>query len=88
MEKIPEIEALEAVFRRQVQTFPEILSDHDFRVVAHSDREVVIIADLNAGDEVTESEFIDLEKELEQKVLKAVSNVAYCSFVISPKYAY
>jgi cation diffusion facilitator family transporter len=88
MEKTPEIEAMEAVFRRQVQDMPEILSYHDFRVIAHSGQKIIIVADLNAADEVPESGFADLEKELEQKVLKVVPNVAYCSFMISPKYAY
>ncbi len=88
LEKTPEIEAMEEVFRRQVQDIPEILSYHDFRVIAHSNRTVIIVADLNASEEVGESGFAELEKELERRMLKAVPDVAYCSFTISPKYAY
>ncbi len=59
LEKTPEIEAMETVFRHLVQEIPEILSYHDFRVIAHSDQRIIVVADLNAADEVPESGFAD-----------------------------
>jgi cation diffusion facilitator family transporter len=88
MEKTPEIQAVEDRFREQVKAMPEILSYHDFRVVAHSDRRIIIIADLNVEDTIPEAEFEHLAAELEQRVIQSVPNVAYCSFYVTPKYAY
>jgi len=88
MEKSPEIQAVEDSFRSQVQDMPEILSYHDFRVIAHSDKRIIIVADLNAADAVPEKDFERLSKELERRVCRAIPNVAYCSFYVTPKYAY
>jgi divalent metal cation (Fe/Co/Zn/Cd) transporter len=88
MDQTPEIQAVEDTFRAQVQSMPEILSYHDFRVIAHSDQKIIIVADLNAADAVPEEDFERLGKELEQRMFKAVPNVAYCSFYVTPKYAY
>jgi divalent metal cation (Fe/Co/Zn/Cd) transporter len=88
MDQTPEIQAVEDTFRAQVQSMPEILSYHDFRVIAHSGQKIIIVADLNAADAVPEEDFERLGKELEQRMFKAVPNVAYCSFYVTPKYAY
>lgn len=88
IEQTPEIQAMEDVFRTQVQAMPEFLSYHDFRVIAHSDQRVIIVADLNAADDVPEDRYDGVSKELEQRVLGAIPNVAYCSFSVAPKYAY
>jgi cation diffusion facilitator family transporter len=88
MEKTPEIQAVEDKLRAQVQGMPEFLSYHDFRVIAHSEKRIIIVADLNAADDVPESRYDELSKDLEQRVLKVIPNVAYCSFSVAPKYAY
>ena len=88
LEQTPEIQAMEDTFRALVQGMPEFTSYHDFRVIAHSDRRVIIVADMNAADDVPEDRYDELSKELEQRVQKAIPNVAYCSFAVAPKYAY
>ncbi len=88
LDNSPETQAVEDAFRAQVQGMPEFLSYHDFRVIAHSDKRIIVVADINAADAVPESDFERLSKELEQRVCKAIPNVAYCSFYVTPKYAY
>ncbi len=88
LEKSPEVKAVEEKFQAQVQGMPEFLSYHDFRVVAHSEKRIIILADLDSADDVPESDFERLSKELEQRVCRAIPNVAYCSFYVTPKYAY
>ncbi len=88
LEKTPEIQAVEDRFREQVTAMPEIVSYHDFRVVAHSERRIIIIADLNAAEIIPEEEFERLAAELEQRVIRSIPDVAYCSFYVTPKYAY
>jgi divalent metal cation (Fe/Co/Zn/Cd) transporter len=79
---------VEEKFQAQVQGMPEFLSYHDFRVVAHSTKRIIIAADLNAAAAVPEADFERLSKELEQRVCRAIPSVAYCSFYVAPKYAY
>jgi cation diffusion facilitator family transporter len=88
MENTPEVQAVEDTFRAQVQSMPQLLSYHDFRVIAHSDQRIIIVADLNTADTVPESDFERLSKELEQRARQAIPNLAYCSFYVTPKYAY
>jgi divalent metal cation (Fe/Co/Zn/Cd) transporter len=88
MEKTPEIQSVEDQFRAQLQSMPEFLSYHDFRVIAHSDKRIILVADLNAADAVPEEDFERLSKALEQRVCHTIPNVAYCSFYVTPKYAY
>jgi divalent metal cation (Fe/Co/Zn/Cd) transporter len=88
MEKTPEILAVEEKFRKVVQEIPGVISYHDFRVVAHSKQKIILVADVDVEDEVPESEFDRIAKELEQRVLEVIPNIAYCSFYITPKYAY
>lgn len=88
LEKTPEIQAVEDRFREIMQGIPEIISYHDFRVVAHSQDKILVIADIDVQENVPESEFAALSKELESKVIQAIPNVEYCSFYVTPKYAY
>ena len=88
LEKSPEVKAVEEKFRAQVRGMPEFISYHDFRVIAHSEKRIIIVADVDSADDVPESDFERLSKELEQRVCKAIPNVAYCSFYVTPKYAY
>ncbi len=88
MDKSPETQSVEDIFRAQVQSMPEFLSYHDFRVIAHSDKRIIIVADLNAADAVPEADFERLSKELEQRAGHAIPNLAYASFYVTPKYSY
>jgi len=88
MEKTPEIQAVEDDFRKIVQEMPGVISYHDFRVVAHSKKRIILIADIDVEEDVPETDFEKVTKELEQRAIKAIPNIAYCVFYVTPKYAY
>jgi cation diffusion facilitator family transporter len=88
MERTPEIQAIEDNFKKILQAFPQIASYHDFRVVAESRERVIIVADIDVKEEVAEGEFSQISEDLESRVMEEIPNVAYCSFYITPKFAY
>ena len=88
MERTPEIEAVEAKFKVILKAFPQIIAYHDFRVIAASPEKIIIVADIDLKEEVPENEFGQISKKLEKSVLDDMKNVAYCSFYITPKFAY
>lgn len=88
MEKSPEIRAIEEKFESTIREFPRIVAYHDFRIVAHSKDQILIVADIDVQQEVPETEFGGIAKKLESRVIKKIPNVLYCSFYITPKYAY
>jgi cation diffusion facilitator family transporter len=88
LEPTPEIMAIQQEFKKIVDGFPEITGYHDFRMVAESKKNNIILADIDVADEVTESEFDDLKKRLNIKCVETIPDIAYCSFYITPKYAY
>jgi divalent metal cation (Fe/Co/Zn/Cd) transporter len=88
LEKTPRTRAVEEAFRAVMRGMPDIVSYHDFRVVAHSDQRIIVVADLDADESVPESRYPELAKELERRLTEAVPDVAYCSFYVTPKYAY
>lgn len=88
LEKTPETQAVENTFRKIVQEMPGVISFHDFRIVAHSKQKMILIADIDVEEEIPESAFASITEELEQRVLEAMPNIAYCSFYVTPKYAY
>jgi cation diffusion facilitator family transporter len=88
LEPTPEILAIQEEFKNVLEDFSEIIGYHDFRVVAESTKKKIILADIDVADEVTESEFDDLKKRLNLRCVEKIPNIAYCSFYITPKYAY
>jgi divalent metal cation (Fe/Co/Zn/Cd) transporter len=88
MEKTPEIQAIEDRFKEILKAFPQITNYHDFRVVAESRERIIIVTDIDAKEEVAESEFGQISEDLEAQVIEEIPNVAYCSFHITPKFAY
>jgi cation diffusion facilitator family transporter len=88
LEPTPEIRAIEDRFKKVLEDFPEIIAYHDFRVVAESKKTKIIVADIDAAEKVSESEFESLAKRLNIKCVEKIPNIAYCSFYITPKYAY
>jgi divalent metal cation (Fe/Co/Zn/Cd) transporter len=88
MEKTPEIEAIEDQFRRILEIFPQIIDYHDFRVIAESPERIIIVSDIDVSEDVVESEFSKIAKDLESELRKIISNIAYCQFYITPKFAY
>jgi cation diffusion facilitator family transporter len=88
MEWTPEIQAVEDQFKNILEDFPQILSYHDFRVIGESAERIIIVADVDVTEEVVETEFAQITKDLEERIMKEIPNVAYCSFYVTPKYAY
>jgi hypothetical protein len=48
----------------------------------------IIVADIDLIEDVTEDKFSQISKELTTRVMEEIQNVAYCSFYITPKFAY
>lgn len=88
MEKTPEILSTENKFMEILKSFPQIISYHDFRVVAESRTKIIIICDIDVKEEIPEDEFSQIQKDLEARIMKDIPNVAYCTFYITPKFAY
>lgn len=88
LEKTPEIEAIEGQFSEIIEQDAKIISYHDFRVVAESPELIIILADIDVAEEVPENEFESIAANLEARVMSVISNVAYCGFYVTPKFAY
>jgi len=88
LEKTPEIEAMEAQFKEIVAQDDRITGYHGFRVVMASRRQIIVCADIDVSDKVPESEFEAVATAVEDRVKKAIADVAYCSFYVTPKYSY
>jgi cation diffusion facilitator family transporter len=88
MEMTPEIKAKEKQFKEIVKSIPDISGYHEFRVIAESNERIIIAADLDVKEDIPESEFEPLADLLEEKVMDAIPNVAYCAFYVTPKFAY
>jgi cation diffusion facilitator family transporter len=88
LEPTPEIQAIEEGFKKVLDDYPEITGYHDFRVVAESKKSKIIIADIDTAENIPQSEFENLAKNLNMKCVEKIPGIAYCSFYITPKYAY
>lgn len=88
MERTPEIAALEEKFSRIVDEVEDISGFHGFRVVGTADERIIIVADLNADLKVPEAKYDELAASLEERVKRQMGNVEYCTFYVTPKYAF
>lgn len=88
MERTPEIAALEERFARIVEEVEDISGFHGFRVVGTADEQIIIVADLNADLRVPEAKYNELAASLEERVKQQMKNVEYCTFYVTPKYAF
>ncbi len=57
-------------------------------MIAESSEKIIVAADIIAADDVSEAEFEEVTEELEDRVKSEIPNVTYCSFYVTPKYAY
>lgn len=48
----------------------------------------MIVADINIREDVAEDQFGHISENLEAQVMADIPNVAYCSFYVTPKFAY
>ena len=88
MERTPEIQALEDLFRTLLSRLDMMEAYHDFRLIAESPEKIIIATDLDVAENVDESDHEQLMKNLEHMVLETIPGVAYCSFYITPRFAY
>jgi hypothetical protein len=88
MEMTPEIKAIEDRFKQIINTFPQIVSYHDFRVVAGTRGRIIIVADIDLKEEIVEDSFNQISKTLGTQVKKEIEHVLYCNFYITPKFSY
>ena len=88
MEMTPEMQAIEDKFKNIVKTFPQIVSYHDFRVVAGTRGRIIIVADIDLKEEIAEENFGQISKDLGIQVKKEIPHVLYCNFYITPKFSY
>ena len=88
IEKTLEIQAVEDRFKKVLENFPQVIDYHDFRVIAESPKRIVIVADVDVKEDVPESEFEQIAKDLESTAREEIPNIAYCQFYITPKFAY
>ena len=88
LEKTPEVQGVEAQFKKIVEQDPRITGYHDFRVVAESPGRIIILADVDVVEEVPEGEFKTVASNLESQVKAIIPNVAYCGFYVTPKFSY
>ena len=87
-EKTPELEAIEDKFKKIVAEDPRIISYHDFRIISESETQIIIAADIDVREEIPVSEFQEIAGDLEARAHNIVTNLAYCSFYVTPKFAY
>jgi cation diffusion facilitator family transporter len=88
LEPTPEIQNIKDQFANVVKDFPEIIGYHDFRVVSGPANKKLIVADIDASEDIPESEFEQVAKDLNRSVVERIPNIAYCSFYITPKFSY
>jgi cation diffusion facilitator family transporter len=88
LEMTPDIQAIEDQFRRIVEDIPKIVGYHDFRVIAESSERVIIAADIDMAEDVPESDLKSIRRELAERILREIPNIAYSTLYITPKYAY
>ena len=83
-----EILTIEKKFALAVSEDKRIINYHDFRVVSETEETILIIADIDADYHIPVSEFSDIAHSLEERVLKVIPNLSYCSFYVTPLFAY
>jgi len=57
-------------------------------LMAESPKRIVIVADVDVKEDVPESEFEQIAKDLESTAREEIPNISYCQFYITPKFAY
>ena len=55
---------------------------------AASCEKIVLVADIDVSEDIPESEFEKIAKDLEASCRDEIANIEYCQFYITPKYAY
>lgn len=88
LEFTPEIQDIKNQFTKVIEDLPEIIGYHDFRVISGPSNKKIIVADIDAAENIQEFEFHKLAENLNSLVIKKIPNIAYCSFYVTPKFSY
>lgn len=88
MEHTPETRAIEHTFKGIIDEIESIIAYHDFRIVADSPERIIIVADIDVTEETPESQYASIASTLQSHAKERIPNVSYCSFYITPKFAY
>lgn len=83
-----EIIKIENKFRTALEEDSRIKGYHDFRIVSDTENTIIIVADIDAEYNIPESQFDDIAEKLEKRAMEKVPNLSYCSFYITPIFAY
>jgi len=84
----PEIQGIEALFRETLSWVPGIEDYHDFRVVGDSPGKIIIVADIDVAKDIPEAKFGEIASGLETRLKSVIPNLSYCTFYVTPKFAY
>lgn len=79
---------IENKFALAVAEDSRIKGYHDFRIISETENTILIVADIDTENHVSESEFDDIVKGLEKRATHNIPNLSYCSFYVTPKFAY
>jgi divalent metal cation (Fe/Co/Zn/Cd) transporter len=88
LEKTKKIQAFEDEFKKILENDSRVLAYHDFRVVAESSHRFILLADIDVEEHIPETEFQKISQELNRIVKERMADIAYCSFYVTPKFAY
>lgn len=88
MERTPAVDALEARFRDLVAQVPEITGYTDFRVVAHSPGRIILVADIEAGRELSDADRDAALARLRGLASAAFPELAYPVFNLTQRFSY
>lgn len=86
-EKTPDIQDIEDRFGELIRDFP-VTGYHDFRVLSHSTEQLILVADIDVEKGLSEKDYKKIAAALNSRVKREISQIAYCTFYITPKYAY
>lgn len=86
--KTPEIMAIEEKFKEIIAKDDRIKGYHDFRIVAGTEKKIIIVADIDVRQDIPEGFFKEIAKDLEDRSLRTFPNLSYCTFYVTPRFAY
>ena len=87
-ERTPEIDRIENTFRHTITDDQRIIGYHDFRIISEAEGRIIIVADIDVHENVPEREFKVIAMDLERRAKDALPNLSYCTFYVTPKFAY
>jgi cation diffusion facilitator family transporter len=88
LQRTPELDEVETMFRKELKNFPRITGYHDFRIIAESPERFILVADIDVEETVPDRDYERIASGLNKRIREAMPHVAYCSFYITPKFAY